>query len=530
MDSNKQKSHSPPQSSINFDPDDRPTISAGESDQVPDGRDIATVSDSVYVSLSRHGQILSAGRMLKSDRFPGCERHMKDQPTIDGVPNWRKVDLLVLRAQEENESSNNNNNVNVPVGAGVFGCAQPTRTGIRNAVDYLAAEGYEKVVWVNMREEYVVYIGENSYCVKDRLDPFSNINLNGIKYQNLEESEETLCKELTKESLRFRKNSAVVVDEDGGAAAAHLRRVMLMDEAPKPDDAFFGIPYHWWCYDHLESLSTIRQLYEEQGQNDSAIPVSYWRVPVTDEQAPSTKDVDDLIEFLRDCDDTDDGSCSPEEKKKIAFVFNCQMGRGRTTTAMVIASMVLTAAAAAIAGTSETDENSGTGNSNNNSSETNNPKLPDHPSLFLSTMCTILNEIEGIESKEVCNFVDAIINECHLMQNLRSEVGARCDGHTQRRQSLLSHFKSTSTNDFLVEETDKYGRNHDASKMVLKKVNKDATASEVYCNYLERYLFLLLIGAYVQTGTTDAFTVWLDRMPSVSKQYWCLIETLNRNA
>lgn len=480
---------------INFDLDDRPTISPEEGgDAVPAGREIATVSDSVHVSLSRHGQILSAGRMLKSDRFPGCERDMPGQPTVEGVPNWREVD-----------PSSSSSSASAASAAGVFGCAQPTRTGVRNAVAHLAAEGYERVVWVNMREEYVVYLGERSYCVKDRLDPFSNINLNGIKYQDLEESEEILCRELRKESVRF----------VGGDGKAGPRRVMLMDEAPTPANPNFGVPYHWWCYDDLESLSTIRRLYSSQNDGGAAIPVSYRRVPVTDEKAPEPKDVDHLIEFLREGDCCNPSSSSPprENKKKVAFVFNCQMGRGRTTTAMVIASMVLTADAAA--GTSETARDRG---------ETidDSDQLPSHPSLFLSKMCDILDDVDGVDSREVCDFVDAIIHKCRLMQDLRVEVGARYGAHAKQRQSLIG---------FLGEE-DKYGMKHaDASKMVSKKVDKHATAAEVYCNYLERYLLLLLIGAYVRTGTTDVlFTMWLDQMPSVSKRYWCLIETLHRNA
>ena len=54
---------------------------------------------------------------------------------------------------------------------------------------------------------------------------------------------------------------------------------------------------------------------------------SYYRTPITDEQAPSPATLDDLIKFL----DTARDSPRP------VIVFNCQMGRGRTTTGLIIA-------------------------------------------------------------------------------------------------------------------------------------------------------------------------------------------------
>ena len=56
--------------------------------------------------------------------------------------------------------------------------------------------------------------------------------------------------------------------------------------------------------------------------------MDYMRVPVTDEKAPKEHDFTLLIQRLWTL---------PEEA---ALVFNCQMGRGRTTTGMIIASLL----------------------------------------------------------------------------------------------------------------------------------------------------------------------------------------------
>jgi len=57
--------------------------------------------------------------------------------------------------------------------------------------------------------------------------------------------------------------------------------------------------------------------------------VEYLRVPVTDEKAPKTSDFAILAARAWD----------PPEGA--ALMYNCQMGRGRTTTGMIIASLII---------------------------------------------------------------------------------------------------------------------------------------------------------------------------------------------
>lgn len=59
---------------------------------------------------------------------------------------------------------------------------------------------------------------------------------------------------------------------------------------------------------------------------DYGYEVDYTRVPVTDEKAPKEKDFALLMRRL----------WKPPEGA--ALIFNCQMGRGRTSTGMIIAS------------------------------------------------------------------------------------------------------------------------------------------------------------------------------------------------
>lgn len=57
--------------------------------------------------------------------------------------------------------------------------------------------------------------------------------------------------------------------------------------------------------------------------------MTYARVPITDEKPPEPKDFDQLMDELR----------THDPAQGAVYVFNCQMGRGRTTTGTVIAAV-----------------------------------------------------------------------------------------------------------------------------------------------------------------------------------------------
>jgi len=64
---------------------------------------------------------------------------------------------------------------------------------------------------------------------------------------------------------------------------------------------------------------------------DEGYLVSYQRIPITDEEAPEHKDLDQLVERI---------AVEGSRLKEFELVFNCQMGRGRTTTAMTVGCLV----------------------------------------------------------------------------------------------------------------------------------------------------------------------------------------------
>ena len=98
--------------------------------------------------------------------------------------------------------------------------------------------------------------------------------------------------------------------------------------------------------DNDEDLVTLSGLYEQIKHLDEAFKLGYarwgillsefdenlfcsmFRMPIVDEKAPRECDFDNMLSSLRDV--------GPDT----ACVFNCQMGKGRTTTGMIVACLV----------------------------------------------------------------------------------------------------------------------------------------------------------------------------------------------
>ncbi|KAF8275423.1 hypothetical protein TcBrA4_0136650 [Trypanosoma cruzi] len=83
-----------------------------------------------------------------------------------------------------------------------------------------------------------------------------------------------------------------------------------------------------------ETVKTVREVYDEL--RAQGIRVTLLRLPVTDEQSPSAEDFDALVSELLPSIAT-----HMDRRETLSFVFNCQMGRGRTTTGMVICCLLI---------------------------------------------------------------------------------------------------------------------------------------------------------------------------------------------
>ncbi|KFM27931.1 Triosephosphate isomerase, chloroplastic [Auxenochlorella protothecoides] len=256
--------------------------------------DQSDVLSAEEVVARRSGDVLLRHTILKGDHFPGCQ-NMKLRPLVDGAPNFRQVP-----------------------GLPVYGVAIPTVQGLRRVLDLLgAAKGRRRVLWHSMREEPVLYVNGAPFVVREADKPFANLEYTGIDRERVEAMEARLKLDVLQESARYGAQILVAEEDDQ-----------------------FQVVQAWQPVSEAD-VQTPAEVYRELIED--GYDIDYLRVPVTDEKAPKGRDFDALIKRCW------------KPPKGAALVFNCQMGRGRTTTGMVIGTLLaLRAGLAARAGEERT--------------------------------------------------------------------------------------------------------------------------------------------------------------------------------
>lgn len=399
------------------------------------------------VVARRAGDVLLRHTILKSDHFPGCQ-NTRLTPLLDGAPNFRGVP-----------------------GLPVYGVAIPTASGLRNVLDTLgASKNKRKIIWINLREEPVLYINGRPFVVREADKPFANLEYTGIDRDRVENMENRLKADVLHEASQY--NGTIMV--------AH-------------EDDNFQVVEDWEAVTEVD-VQTPADVYAELAKD--GYDVEYLRVPITDEKAPKGDDFESLI-----------GRCwVPPEGA--ALVFNCQMGRGRTTTGMTIGSLlhlkrVQTTLAPPPLSPAEglpdwwwatpTASELGSGASLGGSSSmaaaaalvASNEEIELKGGMF-SVIRSLLRVLEkGREAKAA---LDLVLDACSAMQNLREAISSYrnklfAEPNDMRRQSLL----------------------------------------QVCLEYLERYYVLVAFAAYLDDGAFSPgttfhipFANWCSRRPELS--------------
>lgn len=235
----------------------------------------------------RQGEVLGEDNFLKADQYPGLHsdrlqdrRTRYPQPKIEGAPNYREL------------------------GEGIHGTAQPTIDGMRGVLEQAGAgpEGEKTAVWTNMREEPVVYINGQPHNLRHVKAPFYNQASPGRSASEVEALEAQLKQDVLAEAAR-----------NGG-------KLKLHDEEAGPPPRVVEREVE------IESVQTVSEVYAQL--KSEGYRVDYQRIPVTDMKKPEDQDIDALVAGLKKTD--------PDA----ALIFNCHAGQGRTTTAMVLASLM----------------------------------------------------------------------------------------------------------------------------------------------------------------------------------------------
>jgi protein-tyrosine phosphatase len=395
----------------------------------------------------RNGEVLGSQTVLKSDHCPGCQ-HAGLPERVEGAPNFREIP-----------------------GFPVYGVANPTIDGIRSVIRRIgsSSKGVRPVFWYNMREEPVIYINGKPFVLREVERPYKNmLEYTGIDRERVERMEGRLKEDILRESERYQGAIMVIYETDDGKIVEAWEQVSP-DVVQTPLDVF--------------------RCLEADG-----FPVKYARVPITDGKAPKSSDFDTISSNIT--------SASADT----AFVFNCQMGRGRTTTGTVIACLVKLRIdygrpirivfedipqeevdGSTTSGEESSGKGVGGGRSRNNSSS---HAFTINDILLLWKITRLFDN--GVECREA---LDGIIDRCSALQNIR--------------QAVLQYRKLF--NQQQVEPRER--------RVAL---NRGA-------EYLERYFRLIAFAAYLGSEAFDAqghsgmtFKNWLHQRPEVQAMKWSI--------
>ncbi|KAF5391632.1 hypothetical protein D9757_002462 [Collybiopsis confluens] len=299
----------------------RPVIKTFEKELMADGMnalkplkraevdEMAHPDEVKQVVVNRSGSVLSASTILKSDFFSNLQK-MTLPERIEGSPNFRRVPLT-LRVKPVSRTSSPIESRIEPVldGKMVCGSGMPTVEGLKRALLRVDAGpgGTNKVFWTSLREEPVLYVAGRPHVLRLVDRPLENVEATGVATKVVEVMERNFKTDVLRE------------------LQAGKGRILLHDEVEERPGVFSIIPI--WETVSEGDILTPRDVFDSIAKE--GFRIDYDRVAITDEQAPLPDALTQLLERVR-ANMSDAGD----------FVFNCQMGRGRTTTGMISACLV----------------------------------------------------------------------------------------------------------------------------------------------------------------------------------------------
>merc|ERR1712198_609115 len=201
------------------------------------------------------------------------EKIQKLPEKIDGVPNFRRVP-----------------------GYKVYCCGQPTMAGFEAAINKACGDLYpktNKIIWLNMRQEPIVYVNGNPICARPPNKIGEYAELGNVTRDSVKKDEEEF----------FR-----VVE---GRAKGNDGKLKYVDVNKKETEI------------EVKELFTLSQVIE--GLKEKYPGLVHMRIPVCNSAAPTESDFDTVCKTLQ-------GSAV-----NCPVIVNCQVGLSRSTTGCVAA-------------------------------------------------------------------------------------------------------------------------------------------------------------------------------------------------
>ncbi|KAI8078822.1 inositol hexakisphosphate-domain-containing protein [Halteromyces radiatus] len=428
-----------------------------KSSSIGDG--VALSSEVMSVVRKRCGQVLSQNSILKHDAFPGCQK-MNLTEKIEGAYNYRRVQVKTVKRavrQEHNvieaiegglaaDLKRSEDEILVP--PFICGCAMPSKDAIKAVLVAMDAGpgGKRKVLWTCLREEPVLYVNNQPYVLRLFANPLKNLETTGIARSRVEGMENRMKLDALDEQKEY-----------GG-------RLLLHDEEVD-ERGGFNLEAIWETVPSqcIETPSEVFQSIIDEGYQ-----VDYLRIPITDEQAP-IPDVFDLLKHR-----------ILEANVGKDVLFNCQMGRGRTTTGMVAAcliSMILNNNNCMVDGDHLLNDTSKPeGLQDDRLFDTDRDEQSEEREGYLNGEYKIILQVVSVLTygKLAKRLTDEAINMCDHMQNLRRAIY----DYRLRLDSLMDNSK------------------------------KYTMTREVGLNYLVRYFYLIVFADYLLEEMLSPSCAW----------------------
>merc|ERR1712156_1413148 len=226
-------------------------------------------SEQTSLSMGDNQDISKSAAM--ADHF---EKIQKLPDPVPGCPNFRRVP-----------------------GYKVYCCGQPTIAGFENAINKACGDTYpktNKIIWLNMRQESIVYVNGNPICARPPNKIGEYAELGAVTQESIAADEAEFGRMLTKRAADAEGNKIKVVDVSKKESEVEAKEIVtLADVIAGLKEKFPGL--------------------------------QHYRIPICNSAAPTEKDFDDL--------------CTALLGKNIncPVIVNCQVGLSRSTTGSVSA-------------------------------------------------------------------------------------------------------------------------------------------------------------------------------------------------
>ena len=284
-------------------PVDPPKEGAEEQTEPKAGEEEPEVEEELnpVIDLTNH--------FIKPDHFDGIHVLEDALEKIDGAPNFR----------------------NIP-GFPVYGTGQPTEKAFEEIINKLGKEENEKVIWINLRREPIVYINGSPYAVRQS----DNLHEN-IKTQTNDEEAKVLGKHLVR----------VVTQR---AAESADKSIKVHTDKEYNDNPMDRVDQEETVV--VESVKDLDTIYQSITEN-CKVDLRVFRVPLIEDQMPDEECFDSIINILKDEPASVPvifrsvlSSISGDFLNCLAGphpsppVFSCQMGKGRTSLGISVALLI----------------------------------------------------------------------------------------------------------------------------------------------------------------------------------------------